>query len=525
MAPPKAATRREQLEEIIKCGKDPVYFINKYIKIQHPIKGVIDFATYPFQNDCIEAFQKNRFNIVLKSRQLGLSTVTAAYCVWLASFYKDKNILVIATKLDTAINFIKKVKVMLQSMPSWLLLTKFEETKRSIRFTNGSVVTAIPTSEDAGRSEALSLLIVDEAAFIRNFDEIWTGLSPTISTGGSCVLISTPNGVGGQYYKLWAEAETGLNDFNAIKLPWHVHPEHDQTWFDKETRNLAKRKIAQEFMCDFITSGDTFLQPDELEYLKNLIQPPIERAGFDKNIWIWEHPIKDSTYVLSADVSRGDAKDYSAFHIIKESNCEVVAEYKGKVPPDRFADIIFEYGKLYNNALVCPENNNIGYAAAAKLKLLNYPNLFYSSGNAYDFFDQSVPGFNTHAKNRIQILTKLEELIRNRILKSRSQRLYHELQNFMWSGNRAQANRDSNDDLIMSLAIGTWLVETSNISSTYSSAKGSLIEAIIVEKKDLNITVPNGNSPTPQAPTNQSVYKLFDMSKRNNNDDDINWLF
>lgn len=160
--PPATMSRQAVVSEILKCGKDPVYFMKKYCKIQHQLRGLIPFETYDFQDDCVKSFQENRFNIVLKSRQLGLSTVTAAYSVWYAIFKKDKNVLIIATKLNTAINFIKKVKTILDNLPSWLLLTKFEPTKQSIRFTNGSTITAVPTSPDAGRSEALALLIVDE---------------------------------------------------------------------------------------------------------------------------------------------------------------------------------------------------------------------------------------------------------------------------------------------------------------------------------------------------------------------------
>ena len=155
-------SRQQTVAEILKCGKDPIYFMKKYCKIQHQVRGLIPFETYDFQDDCVKDFQQHRFNIVLKSRQLGLSTVSAAYVLWYAIFKKDKNILVIATKLNTAINFIKKVKTMLDALPPWLLLTKFEPTKQSIRFTNGSTITAVPTSPDAGRSEALALLVVDE---------------------------------------------------------------------------------------------------------------------------------------------------------------------------------------------------------------------------------------------------------------------------------------------------------------------------------------------------------------------------
>jgi len=196
--------KSRQVSEIIKCGKDPVYFFNNYLKIQHPVKGLISFDTFSFQDDCVQDFIDHRFNIVLKSRQLGMSTLSAAYAVWMAIFQRDKNILIIATKLSVAQNFISKVKTMIKSLPKWLVLPQIvANNKQLIEFSHGSTIKAIPTSDDAGRSEALSLLIIDEAAFVRNFDELWMGLYPTISTGGRVIILSTPNGVGGQYYKLY----------------------------------------------------------------------------------------------------------------------------------------------------------------------------------------------------------------------------------------------------------------------------------------------------------------------------------
>lgn len=469
----QAISKEDQVREIVRCGKDPVYFTKKYVKIQHPVRGSIPFETYSFQDDCLKQFQKNRYNIVLKSRQLGLSTICADYAVWDAIFHKDRNILVIATKLDTAINFIKKVKFMLLSLPKWLLLPKFEDNKRSIRFSNGSTITAIPTSPDAGRSEALSTLIVDECAFIRDFDTIWTGLYPTISTGGSAILLSTPNGVGGQYYKLWTDAEAGHNEFNAIRLPWTVHPEHDEEWFKKETRNLQKRQIAQEFECDFISSGETFLQADVMDAIRvNLSQPP-ERYEADRNVWIWMRPQYDHKYVIAADVSRGDANDYSAFQVIDINASEVVAEYKGKLPPDKFADLLMDVGYHYNKALLCPENNTFGYTTCMRIKDKEYPRLYYSSHRGDPFENHlidpdEIPGFSTQQKSRIQILTNLEQLLRNGQLTVRSQRLYAELQSFVWHGARAAASKDAHDDLIMSLAIGSWIGLGNGSESTSS---------------------------------------------------------
>ena len=156
------STREKQVAEIVRSGRDVAYFLATYAKIVTG-DGLVPFDLYPFQRDCLDDFVQHRFNVVLKSRQLGLSTVTAGYALWLALFYKHQSILVIATKRDVAMNFIKKVKTMLRSLPKWIVLpTIVRDTMQEIEFSHGSSIKAIPTSEDAARSESLQLLVVDE---------------------------------------------------------------------------------------------------------------------------------------------------------------------------------------------------------------------------------------------------------------------------------------------------------------------------------------------------------------------------
>ena len=484
--------KSRQVSEIIKSGKDPVYFFNSYLKIQHPVRGLIDFDTYPFQDDCVERFLENRFSIILKSRQLGMSTLVAAYAVWMALFQKDKNILIIATKLSVAQNFITKVKTMIRSLPKWLVLPQIvTNNKQLIEFSHGSSIKAIPTSDDAGRSEALSLLIVDEAAFVRDFDQLWMGLYPTVSTGGRVILLSTPNGVGGQYYKLYTDAEQGSNEFVSIKLPWDVHPERGQEWFDKTTKNLSNRQISQEYLCDFASSGETFLSPSDIEWVRNMCKPPIDRAGHDMNVWIWKYPLSEHSYVISADIARGDSRDYSTFHVIDVGEGECVAEYRGKTPPDRFGELLCEFGKKYNNALLCPENNSYGFATIIKLKDLEYPNIYHKRrksifvGSYIPPKESDIAGFTTSGKTRNLILSKLEETIRNKGVKIYSTRFYEELKTFTWSGNKAKAMKGYNDDLVMSFAIGMWIFDS---SSDHSSHSKELNEAMLKGMKSTRNT-------------------------------------
>ena len=190
-------TPQKSLKDVIKeqyqkCAGDPVYFMKKYCKIQHPIRGKIPFELYPFQEDTLTNFKEHRYNIVLKSRQLGISTLAAGYSLWLMLFYKDKNVLCLATKQETAKNMVTKVRFMYDNLPAWLKIPADENNKLSLRLSNGSQIKAVSAAGDAGRSEAVSLLLVDEAAFIDNIGEIWASAQQTLATGGGAIVLSTP---------------------------------------------------------------------------------------------------------------------------------------------------------------------------------------------------------------------------------------------------------------------------------------------------------------------------------------------
>ena len=313
-------TKKKILSEIVQCGKDPVYFLNNYAKISHPMHGSIPFRTYDFQDDLLKDFNDHRFNVILKARQLGISTVTAGYVVWMMLFHKDKNVLVMATKFGTAANLVKKVKNIMRNIPDWMQIANISvDNRTSFELSNGSQIKATSTSSDAGRSEALSLLVIDEAAHVEGLDELWTGLYPTLSTGGRCIALSTPNGVGNWFHQTYTDAEEENNDFKPTCLPWDVHPDRDAAWFDKETRNMSRRQIAQELECNFNMSGETVIHTEDIEKMSKTICDPNHKAGFDRNYYIWEDFDPTQSYLLVADVARGDGKDYSAFQVINLS--------------------------------------------------------------------------------------------------------------------------------------------------------------------------------------------------------------
>ena len=470
---------KKQLKEAIKreyakCATDPTYFLGKYGIIQHPVKGKVNFNLYDFQEKSLKSFMKHDYNIVLKARQLGLSTLTAGYALWMMTFQQDKNILVIATKQETAKNLVTKVRVMHANLPAWLKQPCVEDNKLSLRYKNGSQIKAVASSEESGRSEALSLLIIDEAAFIDKIDTIWGAAQQTLATGGRALVISTPNGVGNFFHKTWVGAENGTNDFNFIKLHWSVHPEREQEWRDEQDKLLGPSLAAQECDCDFITSGRGVIDGLLLEKMKeSSVREPIEKRGIDSNYWIWQPPNYTKNYVVSADVSRGDGTDYSAFHIIDVESLEQVAEYKGKISTQDFGNMLVNVASEYNNALLVVENNNIGWAAIQQVIDREYPNLFYTSKdlqyvdvqhqitNKYRVQERNmVPGFSTTQKTRPLIVAKLEEMFREESVVVHSQRLIDELFVFIYNGNRAEAMTGYNDDLVMSFAIALWVRDT-----------------------------------------------------------------
>ena len=497
-------SKKQIIKEIIACGKDPIYFLNNYARISHPLHGSIPFKTYDFQTQLLKDFNDYRFNVILKARQLGISTITAGYVVWMMLFHKDKNILVMATKFGTAANLVKKVKAIMKNLPDWLTIASIEiDNRTSFELTNGSQIKASSTSADAGRSEALSLLVLDEAAHIDGLDDLWTGLYPTLSTGGRCIALSTPNGVGNWFHKTYTESEQSANDFYPTRLPWDIHPDRNLEWFEKETRNMSRRQIAQELECNFNTSGDTVIHPDDIKRIIDYAKEPRHKTAFDRNFWIWEEHDSSSTYLMVADVARGDGKDYSVFHIIKLETMEVIAEYQGKLAPDLFANMLNEIGREYGGCMLVVENNSIGHTVLSKLSDLNYPNIYHSIKATHEYIDQyqaeslssAVPGFTNSMKTRPLIVAKLEEFIRNKLITIYSNRLANELKTFIWHNGRPQAMRSYNDDLVMALAIACWIRDTAlQVNQRDLEYNKAFISSMVYTGKTFNTAIPGMHS-------------------------------
>ena len=333
----------------------------------------------------------------------------------------------------------------------------------------------------------------DEAAFIEKIDTIWTAAQQTLATGGRCLAISTPNGVGNWFHKTWIDAQDGVNKFNTVKLHWSAHPERDQSWRDEQDKNLGPSQAAQECDADFLSSGRSVVDPAILEWYKEkMCCEPVEKSGFDRNLWIWGNPDYSKNYLICADVARGDGTDFSAAHVFDLEEMEQVAEYKGQLGTTEFGNFLIELATKYNDALLVVENNNIGWATLQTIIDRGYENLFYQEKNhlvvdednkhtnRYRSIDKNkIPGFTTTLKTKPLIVAKMEEYTREKMVKLKSTRLIDELFVFIYKNSNTEALDGYNDDLVMAYSILLWIRDTAiRIQSERNEFQSSMMDTI-----------------------------------------------
>lgn len=319
-------------------------------------------------------------------------------------------------KVDTTLETIYDMEV--ENYHSYITTNGYINHNSMIEFINGSFIESIPTSEEAGRSESLSLLVIDEAAIVRWASTIWAAAAPAISTGGSAILNSTPYGISGFYHSKWVEAITDSDSpFHPIRLYWKMHPERDQKWYDTMSKALGPRRTAQEIDGDFLSSGSTVFDLTDIKAIEDtLSEYPVIETRFNGQLRIMDKPKQGVRYFIGADVATGRSNDYSAF-TLGDSNGEEAAVFKGRIPVEKYAKILGNLGKEFNWATIAPETNDIGLAVTTLLQTEGYPQLYYhkkllkKKGKSRPEVEQ-YPGWITTSKNRSLIIDGLEEDIR-----------------------------------------------------------------------------------------------------------------
>ena len=454
----------EQVRTLARVVQDVFYF-SLFIFVVHPVRGKVRFELYPYQKSVLYQFVKDRFNIILKFRQAGITELISMYCLWLAMYHPNKKINIISIKDTTAKKVLKKIKYMYKNLPSYLQVpiingrTGEYGSASMIEFNNGSFIESIPTSSEAGRSESLSLLVIDEAAIVRWADQIWAAAFPTLSTGGSAIVNSTPYGIGNFYHSKWVDAIAGGNEFTPIRLYWKMHPERDIEWYNQMSTALGPKRTAQEIDGDFLSSGNSVFDLMDIKAIEDCLSDfPVIKRRYNGQYLQFNEPEPDKDYFIGADVATGRATDYSSFTCMDKVGEEQVV-YKGRMSVDKYARLLGDTGQLFNWATLAPESNDVGLAVTSMLQSEGYPKLYYfqkmvkKKGKTRPEVD-TAPGWLTTSKNRPVIIDGLEADIRNDVITCKDPFFVYEAKTFIYDSlgrpvamGKHKANREGDDSL------------------------------------------------------------------------------
>jgi hypothetical protein len=460
---------KQEVEEYAKCMKDPLYFIQKYIKIVSLDEGLIPFKLYDFQKEMVGTFHNNRFTICKLPRQSGKSTTIIAYLLHYVLFNPSVNVAILANKAATARDLLGRLQLAYEHLPGWLQQGVMSWNKGSLELENNSKILASSTSASAVRGGSYNIIFLDEFAYVPSnvAEQFFSSVYPTISSGKTTkvMIVSTPHGMN-MFYKLWTDAEEQRNSYIPIEVHWSEVPGRDEEWKIETIKNTSESQFNTEFECEFLGSIDTLITPSKLKILtyRNPIQ---SNAGLE----VYNKPEENHTYVITADVSRGTSNDYSAFLVfdVTEMPYRIVAKFRdNEIKPMLFPAKIYDVARAYNQAFVLIEVNDIGEQVATAMQFdMEYDNLIMASmrGRAGQILGGGFSGGRaqlgvrtTKAVKRIGC-SNLKQLIEDDKLIIEDLDIISELSTFIVKGTSFEADDGCTDDLVACLFIFAWATD------------------------------------------------------------------
>ena len=552
------------------------------------VSKFVPLELFPDQITLLQDYEDYNENIALKYRQAGVSTVTAALISKKLAFAKKEKpekILIIANKLDTSIEMANKIRLFVTQWPSWtnVGIDPNKKSTKHWKLTNSCEVKAVATSKDALRGFTPTILVFDEAAFIEADSDFWSACMASLSTGGKVIVVSTPNGNDPIYYEIYDQALRNMNDFKITEMYWYRDPrytsdlyfvktddaihyllnkeEYDSTkiiswedkpflerdfdeakelikngykpcsdWFEKMVKKLKydKRKVSQELECNFLGSGDNVFDSKLMQKIREnyLLEPQNRMLG--NQLWIWKEPVIGHKYIMGVDVSRGDSEDFSSFQIVDFDTREQVAEFVGKLPPDTMAEICYKWGNMYSAFIVVDITGGMGVSTSRKLQELGYKNLYVDGvelGNTWKYNPKSaekIPGINFNNK-RVQIIASYEEAMRHDF-RIYSHRLYNEMDTFIYINGRPDHQKGRHYDLLMSIAMATYVGESSfsNLTKVTELTKTMLESRTVSDNEEAGKTL-DFNPVVPHYQDRMRQYNGYNPSR--NDYETYGWLF
>ena len=465
----------QQIREIALCA-DPVtgpqYFLDNYFYIQHPTKGRIRYKPFEYQVRLVDSYHNYRYSISLMPRQTGKSTTAAGYLLWYAMFVSDSTILVAAHKYTGSQEIMQRIRYGYESVPDYIRAGVTSYNKGSIDFDNGSRIVSATTTENTGRGMSISLLYCDEFAFVRPgiAKEFWTSISPTLATGGKCIITSTPNSDEDQFALIWRQAnkrtdeygnetELGVNGFKAFRSYWKEHPDRDEKWEAEQRAQLGEERFRREMDCEFIIYDETLINPIHLTEMAGI--DPLQKQG---QVRWYSTPQKGSVYLVALDPSLGTGGDPSAIQVLELPSMKQIAEWQhNRTPVQQQVKIMAEITKYLSehtavdtDVYYSVENNTLGEAALVAIDEYgeeNIKGIFLSEPGKIGTSRRYRKGFNTSNKSKLSACAKFKNLIETKKLHIASKALISELKTFVASGSGYAAKLGETDDLVMSMLL------------------------------------------------------------------------
>ena len=505
--------------EYLLCKMSPVYFLSKYGFIDFPGMGVLPFNLYYFQKEILKDCFNYKKLVFNKVRQCGVSTLLALYSFWRANFNSVEVIDVVSIKQSKSKQFVEKISSTRKNLPVFLTTPILKDNTEELSFANGSKIISESQSVNAGRSDSLSLLVLDEAAHYQSekmVRSIVASATPTLNkTDGQMMVVSTPNrtnGPGAYFYEqvqnlqlecseserlividYWEVPDEDfldghkkgynelLNKFisldyynkpdikfkaNEIFLPLAENKWKENAWLKKQHDDLGDIVYKQEILHDFVVSGQSVFNDVSLKRVKESVKEPAIRNSCGgkhiEGVWIWERPEKNSKYIMGVDVATGTGNDFSSAQVVDRTTMKQVCEYKGQVSTKIFSYFLKSLGRYYNNAYIIIESNSIGEAV--------FNELYYDEDDPYEnMFAQKktrngvirMTGFETNVKTRALLTNELIDYVSNEDLFQSigiySKRFYMELLSFVWKNGRAIHEDGAHDDTIIAFALILYL--------------------------------------------------------------------
>lgn len=500
----------EDIQSLKLCMDDPIYFIEHYVKVQHPTQGTVPMILYDYQKRMIDSIHNNKDTIVLAARQLGKTTVVAAYILWFTCFRPDKLCVIASKAMNHAVEIMSRIKFAYEELPLWVKPGCKYYSRTSIEFDNGSKIKSEATSEKTGRGGSPSLLFIDEIAFLnrRIQEEMWASIAPSLSTGGKFILTSTPNGDSDLYATLWRGANSGTNNFNPVQAHWYEHPDRGEAYYKEMLGKLGDLKTRQEILCEFLSSDSLLI--DSRKLYSVIASPPLtENMGFQ--FWTDQIGGRGKTYLVGVDPATGNGNDFTVIEILEFPSLVQVGELRLNSVnlPLIYAKIKWllkhlrkpDAGRGRAEIMWSFERNGVGEALVALIQNDESPD-----GGTYidgvDLYNENPNRFGVYTTGKSKLISCMQ--LKNLIEKIaggitiNSPHLLFELKNFISSGGSYAAKAGCTDDAVMAMCVVMKLLD--RLSQYDERAREIVFESVA---PDFDINTPEepsdhfGDDPVP----------------------------